>query len=251
MNTMITNFRDLGGVTTTQNKKIKPKRILRSGELVNLSEQAKRMLTDRYGLKKIIDMRGDQEIAERPDDAFESVDYQQIDILKDTTDEDASLEEFSRLDPVVVDQHMTQLYHDLILTKGAQDGYYQFLSNLSLLNEGSLIFHCFAGKDRTGIGAALVLSLLEVPEEKIMEDYLLTNQLRKTANDAIIEEEKKKGLSEEQLEGLRVSLCVRPEYLKTSYDLIQKEFGNVQNYVTDVLHFSKQNIADLQTQFLE
>lgn len=247
----VTNFRDLGGITTKQNRKIKPKKILRSGELVNIPEYAKHILTNKYGLKRIIDMRGDQEIIERPDDSFDTVKYQQIDILKDVADENASLEEFSKLDPKVVDQHMTKLYHDLILTKGAREGYHQFLADLSTLDDGSLLFHCFAGKDRTGIGAALILSLLEVPEDKIMEDYLLTNQLRKHANEQIIEEEKKKGLTPSQIEGLRISLCVRPEYLKTSYDLIRKEFGSVQNYAIEALDFSKQDINNLQSQFLE
>ncbi len=73
---------------------------------------------------------------------------------------------------------MIQVYVDLINQDHSKQAYRQFF-DLLLANDKedqSLLFHCTAGKDRTGMGAVFLLSALSVPEETIRTDYLLTNQ---------------------------------------------------------------------------
>lgn len=81
---------------------------------------------------------------------------------------------------------MLNLYENLALDSVACQGYNQFIKLLLVPNQ-PLIFHCFAGKDRTGVGAALFLKLLSVSDDQIMMNYLQTNQMRTVENKQILE----------------------------------------------------------------
>ncbi|MBA1393807.1 tyrosine-protein phosphatase, partial [Lactobacillus sp. XV13L] len=200
------NFCDLGGLTTQDHHTIKTKQLLRSGELVGLDKDTKNKLREDYHLTLAIDFRRDFEIKERPDDQISGVEIINIDILK-SANNNASLEDFITIGASdQVDQHMLNIYHDLVMDPNAQAGYQQFLQLVLHNTTGSTLFHCFAGKDRTGFGAALILSLLGVDEAQILADYLKTNQDRKDANDAIIATYRQQGASPEALEALAIAL---------------------------------------------
>lgn len=78
----LVNFRDLGGYSTGDGRVLQPKRLLRSGEVVGLSNQDANILTTNFKLEHIIDLRSAEEISEKPDDSLENVAYTNIDIMK-------------------------------------------------------------------------------------------------------------------------------------------------------------------------
>ena len=105
------------------------------------------------------------------------------------------------------------------------DRFAQFLALLQL-SDAPLVFHCTAGKDRTGWAAALLLTALGVDEEQIMEDYLLTNQYFRRPAQMYGQ------LSEEALDAL---WRVQPSYLMASVDVVRAQHGSVDRYLTQVL----------------
>ncbi|MGC6769597.1 tyrosine-protein phosphatase [Enterococcus sp. LJL128] len=246
----LANFRELGGIKTKDGKQVKHKRLLRSGEVYQLDEKSLKVL-EAHELTKIIDLRGEKEINERPDDQLANVSYQWIDIMKEVH-HNASMEDlFDVSDIGAVDQHMMDIYENLILNTGAQQGYREYFQQLLSTEQGSVLFHCFAGKDRTGVAAALTLELLEVSKETIYKDYLDTNIQRQKPNALFLAEAASRGLTKEQLAGIKVAMEVKKEYLDYAYQLIDQNFGNVSEYAKDILKLSSSDVQLLKQMYAE
>lgn len=244
----VVNFRDIGNLETKNHTKVKSQHFFRSGEIVNVHQSdVDRLLTD-YKLKTIVDFRGEAETKERPDDSIEGIKYVNIDILKDAKEQGASMEELVN-SKHTADVGMMRLYEELILTPGAKKGYQEFLELVISEPDNPMLFHCFAGKDRTGMGAALILSALDVPKEAILKDYLITNVSRRAANDLIIEDLRQKGLTEAQLKEVDILMSVDERYLEHSLTLMKQEYGGINEYITDALNMPKSFFNDMKSAF--
>lgn len=246
----LANFRELGGIENRDGKKVKHYRLLRSGEIYKIDDKSRETLKE-FQLVKVLDLRGEAEREKRPDDHLPNVDFQWIDIMKEVHD-DGSLDDLATIgSPDIVDQHMMGIYDKLILNNGAQEGYQEYFEELLKTEEGSVLFHCFAGKDRTGIAAALTLELLDVPKDKIYEDYLATNVMRQKPNEKFYAMMKERGMEDAQLESFRIALEVRGAYLDRAYQLIEENFGDVPAYAREVLRLSPTDIRMLKALYLE
>ncbi|MBO0465997.1 tyrosine-protein phosphatase [Enterococcus plantarum] len=251
MNVQITNFRDLGGIKNKEGKTIKSKKLLRSGHLVNLDEETQRLLVEGFNLTRIIDFRRGFEISESPDTPIQEVEYVNLDLLGKMNAKNSSLADFAKLKSIeAVDKHMLGVYEDLILNPGAQEGFTEFMDYILANKEGATIFHCFAGKDRTGYASALLLLLLDVEKEEIYKDFLITNTERKQANDELVQHFREQGFNEEQLESLATALYVKEEYLDHTFKLIEKQFGTAENYAAECLNFDQVKLAELRNIYL-
>lgn len=244
----LVNFRDIGGFVGKNGKRVALKRLLRSGEVVGLSDEDKRTLVADYKLADIVDFRGDVEVRERPDDVFDDISYHHIDILKDLLNDDAGKSGLTQIDDPKL--HMKQLYAEMVELSSAKKGYHDFFKKLLETKDGSTLFHCYAGKDRTGLGAALILSILGVSQEDIFTDYLKTNGQRKEANDAIVNEYRKEGYSDKELDSIEEKLYVRKDYLEEAFRVINENYGSVERYVTDALLIPEESLVKLQDMYL-
>lgn len=237
----ITNFRDIGGIKNKEGKQVKKNVFLRSGELSNLTKDDEQRLEANYRLGKIIDLRSEAEVEERPDMSVPKAEYIHIDILEDIQDEGASIEDFVKIgSPEKSASYMEKLYADIALNTTSQKGYNKFFEEiLALQKQESILFHCFAGKDRTGIAALLVLETLGVPREAIYADYLLTNELRKKENAQILEQAKKVQLEAANLEALHVALNVDSSYLDNFYQTVEAQYGDISTYLKQAIGIDK------------
>lgn len=245
------NLRDLGGIKCRDGKVIEPKRLLRSGEPVNLSEDEKHILLNDYHLRCIVDFRSEREVRRSPDDIFLDVYYINLDLIGDHADEAASLENMEdHLEASKMETFMKRVYADFITLRGARIGYRHFIDVLLEQEKGAVLFHCFAGKDRTGMAAAIILTLLGASKEDILTDYLKTNEQRKEANSALIEQLKKQGLHQTQLEAFDIGLSVDQSYLELTYALAEKHYGSFLGYIKEGLAVSDDEIEKLQRMYL-
>jgi len=247
----LVNFRDLGGIAAAENKKIKPKRLLRSGEIVQPNEEAIARLVE-HDLKMIVDFRSEHEASNAPTYSFPDVEYINYDIMADSKENTASKETWLKmLDPANVDRIMKGLYRDFAISDAARNGYAKFIRDCINSNEGAILFHCAAGKDRTGFAAAILMKLLGVGDEDIKQDYLKTNEERKEANEHILEGYKQKGLSASQLVALAMLYSVKEEYLQAAFEAIDAEYGSFEEYARDGLLISSSDIQTLRELYLE
>lgn len=165
------NLRDLGGYPTRDGRTIRHGMIFRSGTMHALTEQDHTMLRA-LDIRTVCDFRNADERAGAPvawpPDATPRIfaDDRGRDIsLAPVADETIPTPEQARAT-------MIRLYADLLMDFAAQ---YRTMFAELVAGHAPLIFNCTAGKDRTGIAAALLLAALNVPREAIVDDYLRTN----------------------------------------------------------------------------
>lgn len=248
----ITNFRDLGGIKNKNGQLIKEKKFLRSGELVSVSINEQEKLIKEYQVTLVVDFRSEGEVQKRPNQLLPDFECIHIDIVKEIQEEGASLEDFIQVGSAKrAVEYMQKLYWDIALDSYAKQGYGKFLKKIiDMPDECSVLFHCFAGKDRTGIAAVLLLELLDVPREAIIHDYLLTNQLRKNENQAILTTSKLSGLNAENLAALEVALNVDKSYLDNFYQAIEEYYGDVSTYLRQEIGISNSLKKTFKDKFL-
>lgn len=244
----VTNFRDLAGIKNRDGQTIRQNKLLRSGELSRISKSDQITLSEKYALGKVLDLRSNEEVTARPDNLSDHTDYLHIDIFKNSPNKGSSLEDFATIKAAEQSHdYMVSIYKTMAVNADAQAGFTQVIESVLATAPGkSVLFHCFAGKDRTGVSAALLLEILNVPRETIYHDYLLTNQLRQKENKDIIEMARTNGLPTETLAALEIALNVDASYLDTFYTTITEEFGDMQVYLKNILHISDSMQNDLR-----
>ena len=164
------NVRDLGGYSTVDGRTTRWKTLLRADRLDRLAPASQRALAD-YGIKTVIDLRRTKEVVETPDALADSPEfaYHHRNMAGDLIPEDESA--------VPIETRVGAEYWTANYTTRLDRRRGQIVEVLTMLSSpGTLpaLFHCAAGKDRTGVMAALLLSLAGVPAETIAEDYALS-----------------------------------------------------------------------------
>lgn len=229
------NFRDLGGIAGAGGRRVAPRRLLRSGELVGLSPADTKLLAEEYGLRRVIDLRGTAEREKRPDEVPPGADYHAIDLMRDIAPHApgaGQMEEMVKR-PGAMDKFMFEVYGLLIEDADARAGLRKLVELLAGLDEGAGLFHCFAGKDRAGMAAAVVLTVLGASREDIFTDYLRTNELRAEANKVLLAEAEKGGASDEVLFAIGTAISVKPQFLERAFEVAEKNHGSFEGYVTE------------------
>ncbi|MES2784143.1 MAG: tyrosine-protein phosphatase [Pseudomonadota bacterium] len=117
--------------------------------------------------------------------------------------------------------HMQDTYRGFV--RGNSHRFAEFFDHLLESNEPT-VFHCTAGKDRTGFAAALILHALDVPPDEVMRDYLLTNERLKPLS-----------LSGWTLpeQVAKVLYRVQPEFMTAAYEAIEADFGSIEGYLRE------------------
>jgi len=249
----LVNFRDMGGVKTSDGREVKRRRLLRSGELVGLSNEVKKELYDVYSLRCIVDLRGEGEVLDRPDDKIEDVRYLNIQLHEKSERRAVAPEEkeFRKLkEASAVVEFMTGIYERMITNPFSLRGFSGFVKAALDNTEGALLFHCYAGKDRTGVAAAILYTLLGVSKNDIYEDYLMTNILRKEKNDEILARARADGNDEARLAALKTSYEVCGEYLERVYEIASEKSGSFLRYIMEHMYVSDAEIDRLRENYL-
>jgi protein-tyrosine phosphatase len=166
-----TNFRDLGGYTGRHARPLRWRRIFRSDHLGGLTDDDRRTLAA-LGLARSFDFRG---VAERAAEPYHLPGLVQHSLAIEPSVAQR-MDELERAGIPLTPEHMSalmvELYQRLVTTQSHR--FAEFFEHL-LAADTPLVFHCTAGKDRTGVAAALLLLALGVPRNVVAEDFLLTN----------------------------------------------------------------------------
>jgi protein-tyrosine phosphatase len=219
------NFRDMGGYRTISGKQVKWGKVFRSDELHNLTDNDLEYLNE-IPLRTIVDFRSEQELKDAPDKKPASVINSYA--LTITPGNRSNINDPEGLKDVVTEsgeRFMKGINYSFVTDSSIIARYRKFFAILQDENQTPLLFHCTAGKDRTGMGAALFLASLGVDEETIYKDYMLSNKYIEKKYKAILD----------TLPSMKALLEVRPQYLQTGLEQIQKDHGSIENYLRDVL----------------
>jgi len=248
------NFRELGGYKTRTGDTIKYQKSIRSSGLYRLSNEDLSYLSE-YGVRKIVDFRSPEEKSSEPDKPVKGSEnifnpVFDIDETMNSSDQKEMLETLSREKDANGDNHMIWVYKDIVSNPHANQAYRKFFDILlsNTKNDQSVLFHCTAGKDRTGFGAALFLSALNVDEAVVVEDYLLSNQYLEGFARSKVEEMKERGLPEAVISKLYGLFMVKQSYIEAAFDAIRKQTDHIDAYLEKVLLLDdqkRQKLADI------
>lgn len=243
------NLRDFGGYATADGREVRRGRLFRSGTLAHLSKQAQRDFSA-LGVRVICDLRRHEEQAEEPtpfpEDALARLHIpidpgSAVTMRRQLAAERVDLER--RID------FMVAINRELARDHG--DDYARMFEALLELEDGAFLVHCSAGKDRTGFACALILHALGVPEQTVLEDYLLTNDhldyegfVRRVAHRF-----EPHGIPDR--DSVMALAGVRPEYLRGAYQAIEAEFEGVEHYIERAVGLDAAARARLQSLFVD
>ncbi|MGZ9222784.1 MAG: tyrosine-protein phosphatase [Anaerolineales bacterium] len=246
------NFRDLGGYQTTDARTIRWGKLYRSDSLHKLTPADLKRLTS-LSLDRIIDFRADHEIAEEPDRLPAGTESRvvRISILDSSTQiwRD-SREQFIKGNLQNVDPVHFMIQTNMDLGTRFTPQMQTFVQEVLSANGYPLLFHCAAGKDRTGFAAAILLRILGIPQPAVMEDYLLSNQYYLSAhkwNLTLLQLAKGKSFASV----VKGFLEVRPAYLATAFEAIDYKYGSFKYYVRNELGLTLKDIEQLKMLYLE
>ena len=172
------NFRDLGGYETLDGRHIKPGLLYRSGGLYLMDDQEIENFLS-LGIKFIMDFRTTAEATAKPDPVFP-----EIEIIRHSGLEFRGGEEID-FSPIGMSKIGKEGHHQLDLLKKYYNQVpfdneaFRILMKAITEEKAPLVFHCYTGKDRTGVFAMILLLALGVPEETVFRDYLLSNEFHK------------------------------------------------------------------------
>lgn len=228
----VVNFRDMGGLGTLDGRKIKKGILFRAAELTGLTDEDITYL-ETLDLKYIFDYRSDFEAEEKPDPIIGQAKNERVPAnIEDKTIAQASSKE------LVENERMMTITKEMFLNLYAElpirNASYQRLMTLLKTPEESLplVHHCKGGRDRTGVGAMLILMTLDVPYETITEDFLFSNYALTDFHNQIFDESAK-FVSEEELVRFKEAFLLQESYLQASIDSIVNAYGNFENYLVE------------------
>ena len=236
------NFRDIGGYETTDGRRVRWHRVYRSGHLGGLAEADAGILARRRVLT-VVDLREREECESDPDRLPPGA--RTVRCVDDKTE------------PLKTWYHMLAgatsgvpfmkaFYEDIHGLAVRLRPFFQAL--LELPGDEALLVHCMAGKDRTGVGIALLLSALGVPRETITADYLLTNKHGLTT------------LDKNRRHPLLMNLPARverdlqaasEEYLEAFFQALGREYGCAARFLEQVIGVTPEKTGRLREMLTE
>ncbi|MAY37449.1 MULTISPECIES: tyrosine-protein phosphatase [Spongiibacter] len=243
------NFRDLGGYLSGDGRYTRWGKIYRTDKLSSLSEQDQRYL-QRLGVKRIVDFRSDEERNTAPHTL-----HPESRILIDPLPINVEAAQIERVTARLQEQNVSaeDMVEFLMSANRAMvthftDTYRNWIHSLLSDDHYPQLFHCTAGKDRTGLAAALLLRALGVSEETVMEDYLATNHYTAARIDEIIRQIQEMDVFKVEEPVIRTLFHVQPQYINAAFEVIAERYGDIEAYLQDGLaldRFQREQLRDM------
>ncbi len=244
------NFRDLGGYVTADGHTVRTGQLYRSAALNRVTPAGFAYLKS-LGIRTNVDFRSTDERAKAPviwpadmGVTVFAVDYR--------LDNSAMMAIFAN-GPVTADKAagaMTEFYRQAPFMFGPQ---YKTLVHEVLNGHTPIVYNCTAGKDRTGVATAVILTLLGVPRETVIEDYLASNQYytpdMPRAGDA--QDPQMAFFRTLPPEVVKAFMGVDRRYIEAAFAAIDAHPGGWDRYVHEDLGLSDTDVADLKTRLLK
>ena len=247
-----TNFRELGGYEADEGKHVKWGQIWRGIPTCKLTGEADRTKLDALGLRLILDLRSVEEAKKEPDYVPDGARLVQICGL---CAEDGHEIAFA---PGDIDRLMASAPEGYnvprVLYRRMLTGNKAFKELFRALEAGEtpILFHCSAGKDRTGVAAMLILLALGASDETICADYAQTNVCRRAEIEAVMQEHADEIAADPSCRNHYYRMAgVEPELAPFVLDTIRSQFGSAENYLEAEYGLTPARLMRLRRMYLE
>ncbi len=265
----LSNARDLGGFMGKAGKHTQYQKMLRSDNLSRITAQDIRALMEVYHLRYVIDLRGNHEINPAEDKPIPGVKHLSLPIR---IEHDGDLPHNPKTPVFNVDDRLMRTIEYLYkidtngdCSKAMEAVYRQSVNSAQAIHcwreffllaldhkEGSMLFHCASGKDRTGVAAMLFLKALGVEDRDIIQDYLESEicfQARKSQRREYLLNH---GVTDEKLISSVLMLSgVQENWIRAAIDEVDTRFGGIHRYWKNALGLNEIELDQLSSLYLE
>ena len=232
------NLRDIGGYRTADGQWVRMGVVYRSQALA--LSPADVAAVDKLGITADYDLRTAEEIAASPDVVPAGATYANLNVMADI-----SLAP-TLTSPASAEQYMEEIEQDFVTNPTAQAAFGTLLTDIANSN-GAVLYHCTAGKDRTGWATAVLLTLLGVPQATVVQDYLLSNTYY---FDSPAVQAELKAMPAAESAVYAPLLEVQASYLQAGFAQVTASYGSMYGYAVHGLGLSPQTIAKLRHKLL-
>ena len=211
------NFRDLGGYPTRDGRTVKWRKLFRSDALNELTPSDVNRVLEDLGLGTMVDLRNRDEASRDGTGVLPAngLDYHHFPLLEERG-------EPPPMDGADIAERLSATYQWIIHNSGELLA--EAVTIIAASRDNAAVFHCSAGKDRTGIIAALVLGVLGVEHEIVMADYLLTN-------DVAVDIFQRISRMQPQYDYTPDSLLAHPLAMEQFQDTLHSHYGGPEEYL--------------------
>lgn len=241
----IGNARDLGGLRTGSGDMIRKGTLIRSANLSAATETDVKMLLEQYRLLLVIDLRTPMAAGMKPDIPIPGVRYEAIPVFEDvmigvTHERDRDYAHRKTRMP-----DLGNLYERIVTEEACRQRLGKVIRLIMSqdFQSGSVLWHCSEGKDRCGLISAFLLYALDVDEDVILEDYLMTNEAAIARADDYYRKVLENGGDEQVARSVWNAFVVKEEYLRGALNAIRRSWGDMRSYLTDGLQIPEDLIA--------
>ncbi len=251
----VPNLRDLGGYKTSDGRIIRNGLLYRSNQLSEISEADMQVMSS-LRLKNAYDLRTLAEREARPEELPEAAQYVVLDVLADAEQANPAMLEKLMQNPEEANATLgdgkaeagfIESYRQFVSLPSAQREFRKFFLGISNPEELPALFHCTTGKDRTGSPDPAFLTLMDVPRDKVYEDYLKSNDYILPAYKKVIDGFVAAGGEENIVTAI---LGVRKEYLDAAFDEMESRYGTIENYFAQALDIDAKKQQQLKELYL-
>jgi protein-tyrosine phosphatase len=238
------NFRDLGGYETAGGRRVKWGKLYRADHLANLTDGDQRYL-EALGIRQVYDLRTFAEAEQYPDRLPPSIRYAHFPIFTHgPIDGGTILRQLGRLDNIMFDMYRAGLDQGGMI-------FAQICGQLAQPINVPAVFHCSAGKDRTGLMTALILLALGVPAETIIYDYTLTDLAIEYLISATRDTAGWQKILMPNNERLHSLLSAPPSLIEATLQHIAEKYGTVEEYLCNEGWLTRPQLEQLRNELLE
>jgi protein-tyrosine phosphatase len=236
----IFNFRDLGGYYNKANKQIRWGKLYRSGSLAMATKRDLKLL-GKLGIETIIDLRTEKESYSYPN-KFKAPRIYNLPLRGNRYDiffDEILSQKMKRKDVLIYDQDVFSF-----LLENNTDYFIKLFDILLEESNYPVVIYCSLGKDRTAIASALVLAALDVDEETLADDYLLSNDL--INYHSLVQNAESYPI--EVQETITALFSAQKETLKYALELLKDNYGSIDNYLEKELkltHRKREKLKNL------
>ena len=238
------NFRDMGGISTKDDKSLKWGKVYRSGKLSDLTPEGKEYFRS-TGIKTVVDFRSNDEIAKSPNRYPKDYDVKTIRVP--IGDEEGNVQKQLKEQISNADDNFDSEAFVANVNKTFVDSFaYQYKPFMELFLEEKnypILFHCSAGKDRTGFAAMLVLGALGVEEEVIVGDFMMSNYYR---HEKINKTLRKTALIGKKQKIIQPLVEVRTAYIQAALNAIKTNYGDMDTFLEKEYDLDASNRAKMR-----
>ena len=245
----INNCRDLGGIQNTQGQTIRAGLLLRTAHLRNATPQDVSDLRKYFALSEILDLRDTAEQKELPDVEIPGAVHVDSAVFPAAQ---VGITHEQNLPPYEINPSMSEIYIKFVTEEPVCSNLAKAVRRVLLhdYDNGAILWHCFGGKDRCGMVAALTLAVLGVSYEVIMDDYMMTNIEAKPRAEEVYRKVLERGGPQKEADYEYDAHIARAGYLNGAFDEMLRQYGSAETFLKEKGAVTEQEMTTFRTKIL-